>query len=38
MKREPKPTPLPKTHERTSPSGQKNAPDMTYNQKPLKPF
>lgn len=35
--KQPKPLPMPKTHERVSPSGQKTAPDMTMNGKPLKP-
>ncbi len=35
--KEPKPQPIPKTHERTPASGQKTAPDTTYNKKPLRP-
>ncbi len=38
MKREPKPQPQPMNHERTYPSGKKDAPDMKYNGKPLKPY
>ena len=34
--KQPKPVPMKKTHHRTSPSGQKGAPDMKMGGKPLK--
>lgn len=34
--KQPKPAPMKKTHERTSPSGKRTAPDMKYGGKPLK--